>query len=434
MKRTAVFLMTLAMLFSLAACGGTTSDSDTQEDATSAADSDSGESKQTLKIGFLGSLSGNAAVMGQDAKNALELYCEQRDYTLGDYTVELYIEDDEDSAETTVTKCTKLVEQYDVDIILGPQNAGGAQGIADYLVANEVPLIMYHAPVDSLTKSAANDYIVRVQLSASQGTHAMGDYAYNTLGYRTAAIFTYDFVFGYDLAGGFQQTFVEAGGKVNSRQFAPIGTTDFAPMLANIDWDNTDVLVYQFSGGDGSRFCQALVDAGITERDDIAIICLQNGVDELYLSDLPLELANVPFYSVAEWAVDCDNSINTDFVALFNEKFGSNPSCHAENTFAAMTCLEKALESGVDPTDGAALIAAIRGLTDVEVPRGVIYSFDEYGQAVTDVCIRKLINKDGSLFNALEYVYPEVSQFWTYDAEEFMSWPAYSVDYPPVTE
>lgn len=310
------------------------------------------------------------------------------------------------------------MEQYGVDVILGPQNAGAALGIADYLVANEVPLIMYHAPVDSLTKNAANDYMARVQLSASQGTHAMGDYAYHTLGYRTAAIFTYDFVFGYQLAGGFQQTFVEAGGKVNSRQFAPIGTTDFAPMLANIDWDNTDVLVYQFSGGDGSRFCQALVDAGITARDDIAIICLQNGVDELYLSDLPIDLANVPFYSVAEWAIDCDNQINKDFVSLYNDKFGFNPSCHAENTFVAMNCLEAALESGVDPANGTALVAAIRSLTNVEVPRGLIYSFDEYGQAVTDVCIRKLVNKDGRLFNALDYTYPQVSQFWTYDAQE----------------
>lgn len=433
MKRAVVFLMTLAMAFSLFACGDTGDDTNSPDEGSSVSGSEGGGDK-TLKIGFLGSLSGNAAVMGQDARNALELYCEQRGNKLGDYNIELYIEDDEDSAETAVTKCTKLVEQYDVDVILGPQNAGGAQGIADYLVANEVPLIMYHAPVDSITKSAANDYCVRVQLSASQGTFAMGDYAYNTLGYRTAAIFTYDFVFGYDLAGGFQQTFTEAGGKVNSRQFAPIGTTDFAPMLANIDWDNTDVLVYQFSGGDGSRFCQALVDAGITERDDIAIICLQNGVDELYLSDLPLELADVPFYSVAEWALDCDNQINKDFVKLYNEKYGSNPSCHAENTFAAMTCLETAIESGVDPKDGAALVSEIRALTNVEVPRGVIYSFDEYGQAVTDVCIRKLVNKDGALYNALEYVYPEVSQFWTYDPQEFMTQPAYSVDYPPITE
>ena len=161
------------------------------------------DSKGTLKIGLLASLSGNAAVMGQDAKNALELYLEMNDYKIAGYDVELVVEDDEDNAETGVTKCTKLVEQDKVDIILGPQNAGQALGIKDYLADNEVPLLIYHAPVDPITKGQATDYIIRTQLSASQGTYPMGDYAYNTLGYHTAAVFTYDFTFGYQLAGGF---------------------------------------------------------------------------------------------------------------------------------------------------------------------------------------------------------------------------------------
>lgn len=438
MKKLTTLLLVLLMVITMIGCTGKVPDTspEVSPEASPTTNESTPEteetSKGTIKIGFLGSLSGNAAVMGQDAKAALELYCKMNNYNLGGYKTELYIEDDEDNASTAVTKCTKLVENYGVDIIIGPQNAGSALGIADYLIANEVPLIMYHAPVDALTKTKANDFMVRTQLSASQGSHAMGEYAYKTLGLKTAALFSYDFTFGYQLAGGFQKVFEENGGKVISKQFTPIGTTDFAPMLANIDWDSIDVLAYHFSGGDGSRFCQAIVDMGLTKKKDLTIICLQNGVDELYLKDLPLELADVPFYSVAQWAMDCDNDANREFVKLYQQGNGHDPSCHAENTFAAMTSLKAVLESGVDPTDGAKLVAAIRAQKNIEVPRGQIYSFDQYGQAVTDVCIRKLILKDGTLYNALEYVYPEVSQFWTYSAEEFMSWPEYSADYPPV--
>ena len=450
MKKLATLLLVVLMVISVVACAnnGTTtttnatstttnSTSGTQATtATSEGTTGTTASKGTIKIGFLGALSGNAAVMGQDAKNALELFCEMNNYNFAGYDIELYIEDDEDNAATAVTKCTKLVENYGVDIIVGPQNAGSALGIADYLIANKVPLIMYHAPVDSLTKQKANDYMVRVQLSASQGSQAMGDYAYKTLNLKTAACISYDFTFGYQLVGGFQKVFEENGGKVVSRQFAPIGSADFAPLLANIDFDAIDTLVYHFSGGDGSRFCQALVDAGITDRKGLTIVCLQNGVDELYIKDLPQTLTNVPFYSVAQWAMDCDNETNKAFIDLYHQANGvnHNPSCHAENTFAAMTCLKLALEKGADPQDGAALVSAIRGLTNIKVPRGLIYSFDSYGQAVTDVCIRKLTVKDGALWNSLEYVYPKVSQFWTYDANEYLSWPAYSVDYPPVTK
>lgn len=435
MRKLMTLLLVVLVVISVIGCTANTPTTTTS--ASPAAPNgalETAKSKGTIKIGFLGALSGNAAVMGQDAKAALELYCKMNDYNLGGYDVELFIEDDEDNAATAVTKCTKLVENYDVDIIVGPQNAGSALGIADYLIANQVPLIMYHAPVDALTKTKANDFMVRTQLSASQGTHAMGDYAFKTLGLKNAAIFSYDFTFGYQLAGGFQKAFEENGGKVISRQFTPIGTTDFAPMLANIPWDSIDVLAYHFSGGDGSRFCQALVDMGITKNQNLTLICMQNGVDELYLKDLPHELADVPFYSVAQWSLDCDNAANKAFVDLYRQANGHDPSCHAENTFAAMTCLKTALENGADPSDGANLIAAIRALKNVEVPRGQIYSFDKYGQAVTDVCIRKLVVKDGALYNKLEYVYPEVSQFWTYEAEEFLSWPEYTKDYPPVTQ
>lgn len=438
MKKVVALILTLLMVFAVAACTSkpqtpNSGEATDKPQATQKAPEPGTASKGKLKVGVLAALSGNPAVMGQDAKQAIQLYCEMNNYNLGGYEIELFIEDDEDNANTTVTKCSKLVEQDGVDIILGPQNAGSALAIADYMAENEVPLLLYHGPVDAITKTAANDYMVRTQLSASQGGHAMGDYAYNHLNLRKAALMSYDFTFGYQLCGGFQRVFEELGGEVVSRQFAPIGLTDYGPMFSNINWDEIDCLVFQYSGGDGTRFFQQLIDYGITEKENVTLLCLQNGVDELFLRELPVGIANDRFYSVACWSPDCDNDVNRDFVKLYNEKFGYNPSCHSENAFCCMTALKLALESGVDPYDGAALVKTIRSLTNIAVPRGVIYRFDEYGQAVTDICIRKLGAADGKLFNTLIYTYPEVSQFWHWDPIEFMSWPEYTVDYPPIT-
>jgi len=40
--------------------------------------------------------------------------------------------------------------------------------------------------------------------------------------------------------------------------------------------------------------------------------------------------------------------------------------------------------------------------------------------------------KDGRLVNSNVYTYPNVSQFWTYDPNEFLKQPVYSRDWPPM--
>lgn len=58
-------------------------------------------------------------------------------------------------------------------------------------------------------------------------------------------------------------------------------------------------------------------------------------------------------------------------------------------------------------------------------------SFDEYGNVVGNVYIRKVTRVEGRLANSIIKTYPNVSQFWTYDPKEFLKNPVYSRDYPP---
>ena len=58
-------------------------------------------------------------------------------------------------------------------------------------------------------------------------------------------------------------------------------------------------------------------------------------------------------------------------------------------------------------------------------------SFDDYGNVVGNVYIRRVERKDGRLVNSVIYTYPSVSQFWTYDPKAFLANPVYSRDFPP---
>ena len=74
-------------------------------------------------------------------------------------------------------------------------------------------------------------------------------------------------------------------------------------------------------------------------------------------------------------------------------------------------------------------MAAIRG-SDAQTVRGLI-KFDEFGNAIGNVYIRKVSKIDGRLVNSVIKTYPDVTQFWTYDKAAFLKNPVYSRDYPP---
>ena len=57
--------------------------------------------------------------------------------------------------------------------------------------------------------------------------------------------------------------------------------------------------------------------------------------------------------------------------------------------------------------------------------------FDEFGNVVGNVYIRKVTRKDRRLVNSVIKTYPDVSQFWTYDPKQFLANPVYSRDFPP---
>ena len=97
------------------------------------------------------------------------------------------------------------------------------------------------------------------------------------------------------------------------------------------------------------------------------------------------------------------------------------------NGMVAEAALEKV---GGDTDDKEALIRALRAVSLTDSPRGPFH-FDEFGNVVGNIFIRRCEKKDGKLVNTTVKTYPNVSQFWTYDEKAFLANPVYARDYPP---
>ena len=85
------------------------------------------------------------------------------------------------------------------------------------------------------------------------------------------------------------------------------------------------------------------------------------------------------------------------------------------------------LEAALQPIKGKiedkqAFMKAVRAI-EGRRPAAARCRFDEYGNVVGNVYIRKVERKDGRLVNRVIHTYPNVSQFWTYKPEEFLQEP-----------
>ena len=94
--------------------------------------------------------------------------------------------------------------------------------------------------------------------------------------------------------------------------------------------------------------------------------------------------------------------------------------------------IEAALAKTGGKSDNAdALVKAVRTVTLQDTPRGPL-SFDDYGNAVVDVYVRRVEKQGGKMVNKTVKTYNKVSQFWTMDPKEFLAQPVFSRDYPPM--
>jgi branched-chain amino acid transport system substrate-binding protein len=376
-----------------------------------------------VRIGLLAAKTGPLASGGIDMELALAMFLKEHDYTLAGRKVDLIVADTAGVPATARTKAQELVEKNDVHCIIGPLAAFEALAIADYLTEKQVPTLGVSAAED-MTQRHPSPWYVRLSSTAAQCAYPLAEYSAKELKYKKIVTIGDDFAYGHEMCAGFQRVFEDNGGKIIQKIFTPLATPDYGSYVAQVK--NADAIFLAYAGSNGFRFVRQFVEYGL--KDKMAVIGGMTALDESVLrnmGDEALGIVTTSFYSA-----EVDNPLNKAFAPAFRKQFKYDPGYYAASTYIAGEVLEAALKAiKANAEDRKALMAAIHG-TDVDTIRGPI-KFDEFGNIIGDVYIRKVTRTDGRLVNSVIKTYPDVSQFWTYDKTEFLKNPVYSRDYPP---
>jgi branched-chain amino acid transport system substrate-binding protein len=385
-----------------------------------------GDTDGPLKIGFVSTATGAIAAAGKDMRDGWNLYWKQHDGKAAGREVETIFEDDAGNPDTGLNKATRLVENEQVSMVVGPILANIGYVIADYVSGKGLPSIQAVAAADDLTQRKANPLVVRTgAFTSSQSNFAAGQWAYEQ-GHRTAVTLCPDYAFGHESCGGFVRTFTEAGGRVLGQLWNPLNTQDFSTYVNQMRQLKPDVLFVTATGADAPRFVAAYEEFGL--KDTIPLLGNATLLEQAVLRSMGPAAEGLR--SFGYFAEGNDTPATKKFVEEYLAEYGVLPSLYSAGAYVTAEWIAKTLErTEGDASDGEAFVKEMRAISFDDSALGPL-RLDDHNQIVGNAYLRTVTKRpDGKLWNTADETIPDVSQFWTYDPEEYLKNPVYSREY-----
>ncbi len=374
-----------------------------------------------IKVGVLATLEGTYTVLGEDGIRGLKVALKEADNKAGGKEIETIVQSTDASPDSAVRAVKKLVEQDKVDIVIGPLS--GSEGIAlrDYAKTQpQVTIINGISGAQETTFVDPADNFFRFNMDGAQWGAGLGEYVANEKGWKTVATVAEDYSFAYTNFLGFALGYCNAGGKIVERQWVPLGTKDFASIIANLP-DDVDAIYLGLGGGDAVNFLNQYQQAG----GDANLIGGTIMVDGTVLSskgDAKNALIGTP--SSGPQADDWDNENWKKFVKAYQDAFPPeerfpSPALMATGyynaTNAAVQCLNK---TNGDLSDGQKAFRGCLASLELDAPNGKI-TLDGNRQAIGTNFVTEVVETDSGLSNKLVKVVENVNQTLGVDEAKF---------------
>jgi branched-chain amino acid transport system substrate-binding protein len=190
---------------------------------------------EPIKIGALYGFTSYMAPPAEEVNRGFRVAFEQFMPEVAGRPIELIFEDTASKADLAVQKAKKLIERDKVAILCGPIHGGHAMGVSAITDQYQIPHISVGTNSGGLITGRKWSWITGGALMGI--AYPTGTYAYKNLGYRTCSVIGTDREVGHEFMEGFYLSWKALGGKVVQEQWAPPGTTQWAPYVAKLNQD-----------------------------------------------------------------------------------------------------------------------------------------------------------------------------------------------------
>lgn len=337
-----------------------------------------GQSEQatTVKIGFIGPMTGDYANYGKLMSQAVRLAAEERNAAGGveGMQVEVVVEDSEGTVEKGQAAIEKLASVDKVNGIVGAVFSGVSIAVAPRAQAEQIVMISpssTHADLPGL-----GSYIFRTVPSDALQADVAGAYIAEVLGVKRLAALYVKNDYSQGLYEGVAKTFEAKGGQIVAVETALQGDKDFKTQLTKIKGTNPDAIYIPNYVAEMAQILEQAASLGIDAKFISA-----DGFSNPEIFDLAGEYTNGVIYT---GPVEAEASGDTGFVADYAAKWGVEPDSFSKNAYDGaniiMDAVAKAYKAG-GSIDQAAVQANVAATADYQGVSGSI-SFASNGDLI----------------------------------------------------
>ena len=219
----------------------------------------------SVKIGFITTLTTPAGVIGEDMKNSVMLALEHIGNKMGNLDVELIMEDDGFKPDIGKQKTDKLVKQDDVDFVAGYIWSHVLLASMNSVTGADKFLISANAGPSQIAGKRCHPNFFSTSWQNDQTPMAPGEYL-NQEGVKSIYIMAPNYAAGKDMAAGVESVFK---GEIKGKDLTKWGADaqlDFSAELAKAKASGAEALYVFYPGKAGGAFIKQYQQAGLQDK------------------------------------------------------------------------------------------------------------------------------------------------------------------------
>ena len=288
----------------------------------------------TVKVGYMTTLSGSAGIIGKQMQNAVNLAMDHTGGKLGGMDAEVIFADDQRKPDVAKQLANRLVKSDRVDVVAGVIWSNLLMAIHKPVTRSGTLLISSNAGPSPLAGKDCHKNFVSMSWQNDQTPEGMGKYMQDA-GVKSVYLVAPNYQAGKDMMSGFKRHYK---GEVIAEVYTKLGQSDFQAELSTLRAAKPEATFVFQPGGMGINFVKQWHQAGMEETSKLYTVFT---VDNLSLPALKETALGV--ISTQTWSPDLDNEMNRRFVADYKAQFGGYPSFYAAQAYDTMMAIDHAI-------------------------------------------------------------------------------------------
>ncbi|MPZ84337.1 MAG: ABC transporter substrate-binding protein [Actinophytocola sp.] len=322
----------MALTLTLSACAGSGDDSSGSGD---------GGGATTVKIGFMGDLTGENSAIVIPPRNGAKMAFDEYNATNPDVKIEMVEYDSQGKPEQATVLVPQAVSQDKIVGLIGPAFSGESKAVGAQLNEAKIPSVSASATNPDLAKNGWTFWHRVVANDNDQGP-GIANFLVKALSPKKAYVVSDDQEYSVGLAATVDAAFKEAGVTTETDKFAQTAS-DYSSTVSKVKASNADVVFYGGYYAQAGPLLKQLRDGGVT-----APFVSGDG-------SLDAQLVSTAGAASAEGAIlGCPCNIPSadvtgplkEFYDNYKSAFNVDPAIYATEGYDAATTFIKAIEAG----------------------------------------------------------------------------------------